>query len=242
MKLPDKRTHRLDEVSKSWGCDPKDILQYWMEDELHCCVYVYPPILGIVHSQPSRTEIDREGWNIKYDGYDDAELSGAYYVDPSWEKELKGCLYKGEIFELNSEIIITPSHLVETKGGYDEYYAVLHGDGRDNTLDQYDILSLSLSDICMTNFEKTRFETFCKEGSKIAENAVYSNLSESKERTYLNIIGGLLKLLQNRDGGRYKQDSIIKELESISKDNDKVIGLSESKLKKVFPEAKRLFK
>ena len=127
MKLPEKFTYSIEEIAKAWDCTVKDVLQYWIEDKLHLCILIVPPDVGLRVKSDFGTGYSMDEI-IEERGHADDELSGAYYIAPSWEKEVNGELYQGRKFELYSDILLTPRHLVDMNGGYDEYFAVLRDD------------------------------------------------------------------------------------------------------------------
>ena len=171
MKLPQKYTYPLEEIAKIWDCTAQDILQYWIEDKLHLCIFIVPPTEGLRVIQTCRDVNSAEGILIERIieeiGHTDDELSGAYYIDPQWEKEVNGELYQGRKFEFYSDILITPRYFVDNNGGYDEYFMVFRDDGdvHSNRLFDNDEMEIGISDICITHHERIRFEQFCKEQS-----------------------------------------------------------------------------
>jgi len=93
----------MDEISEAWDCTVKDVLQYWIEDKLHLCILIVPPKSGKRVTSPLGEGLGAGGDSEKCIESGD-ELSGAYYIDPYWEKEVNGELYKGRKFEFYSDI------------------------------------------------------------------------------------------------------------------------------------------
>jgi len=158
MKLPDKFTYSVEEIAKAWDCTVQDVLQYWVEDKLHLCIFIVPPELGKIIASDDF---------IQERGYDDVELSGAYYLEPFDDIELRGNLYRGKKYQLTADNILTHRVLVDGRGGYDEYYAFEQNDKDGYVKRLYNTaeMKIRMSDICITHVERVRFEQFCNEQS-----------------------------------------------------------------------------
>jgi len=88
--------------------------------------------------------------------------------------------------------------------------------------------------------ERLAFDQFIAQANiKTAPSGMPKALGKRGETSYLNIIGGLLELIQNPRPDRDSEAAIIRELVKNYSDSD---GISKSQLEKTFAAAKRSLK